>query len=344
MTARDPEETSLLLESNADGGQSLAPAERNKLSHRILPVAFFAAFGTSSTAATTVSAYAYLCCDNPLHCNEQEHQAYARTVALGTVIANICGILALGPVAHFSTKHRSWGLLIWFLSRGMSIVLLLVAGKRSTVFWNFFPLLPMLIHTVAHKNVLLALVGRVFEGAATDNILHYNLNAIYVESSPESDTSRLLGLSLGFYMVGLAVGPPMAGLLKEFTWSFYLAIVVFLLSIFYVHSFIPWKYHCQRKDDIQPASNRSGDLLSFKKMTRGLTGIFSLSNPFLSPLSLFYKDKVAVLYGLALLNFTSGQAYFFPALLIHTSTKFGFTSQQVSQHLIIITSSWLNLR
>ncbi|KAA8895460.1 major facilitator superfamily domain-containing protein [Sphaerosporella brunnea] len=303
--ARGSEEARLLLEHEDQSNRSPSSPARSKLTHRLLPVALLAALGSAGAAAPTVFAYAYLCCDNPLRCNEDEHQVYARTTALATTIANICGILALGPAAHFSRNRRSLGLSLWFLSRGLSERL-----------------------TVAHKNIPLAIVGRAFEGAATDNILHFHLNAIYVEVAPESDSPRLLGLSLAFYMVGLAASPPVTGMFKEFTWSFYFAIAVFSLSIIYLQSCVPWTYHYRQQNDVKPAGRQNSTLSAWEATKGILKDTFSLSNPVISPLSLFCTQPFAALYGLALFNFTAGNAYFFPALMIHTSTRFAFTSQQ----------------
>lgn len=97
--------------------------------HRILPVALSASFGMAATAATTIFAYAAIVCADPAHCNTKEQSKYAGAVAIATGVANICGVLALGPL-QFSMKGRpKVGLFFWLASRATSVAVLAIGGE-----------------------------------------------------------------------------------------------------------------------------------------------------------------------------------------------------------------------
>lgn len=100
----------------------------SNLSFAILPIAFTAAIGTAAAAAPTIYAYASLFCADPTHCTAEESHAFARTVAISSTIASVCGILAVGPVEQLFRRRRKWGIVTWLFSRGMGIAMLVVAG------------------------------------------------------------------------------------------------------------------------------------------------------------------------------------------------------------------------
>jgi len=100
----------------------------NKYINRVLPIALSASVAMAATAATTVYAYAVIICANPAHC-EGKQSAYAGSVALATAIANVCGILALGPLQEAIKTNPKAGLFFWLVSRAMSVIVLGVAGK-----------------------------------------------------------------------------------------------------------------------------------------------------------------------------------------------------------------------
>ena len=94
----------------------------------ILPLSLFASHGIAVTIATTIYGYAYILCRDPAHCQESEQSAYAGTVAIATLIASLCGLLALGVLEHISRQNRKIGLMLWFTCRAMSIVMLAIGG------------------------------------------------------------------------------------------------------------------------------------------------------------------------------------------------------------------------
>lgn len=101
--------------------------------NRVLPIALAAALAMAATSATTVYAYADIICADPAHCQKEEQSAYAGAVALATGIANVCGILALGPL-HISMKSRlKGGLYFWLISRATSVATLAIAGKQAAM-------------------------------------------------------------------------------------------------------------------------------------------------------------------------------------------------------------------
>ena len=95
----------------------------------IVPIALLTALGMAATAASTVFAYAKLLCKDPTHCKDSERNAYAGSVAIASMIANGCALLALGPLERSFRKARILGLLLWIVLRSMSVVALALGGK-----------------------------------------------------------------------------------------------------------------------------------------------------------------------------------------------------------------------
>lgn len=98
--------------------------------HRVLFLALSAAVGMAATAATTVYAYGVIMCVNPAHCSEGEKGAFAGSLAISTAIANVCGVVILGPLQHTIRFNPKLGLSVWLISRASSIGVLAVAGEQ----------------------------------------------------------------------------------------------------------------------------------------------------------------------------------------------------------------------
>jgi hypothetical protein len=82
---------------------------------------------------------------------------------------------------------------------------------------------------VITSHVAIAMSGQVFEGLAFDNILHFNLNVVYVRAHSQHPTSRLIGSSLALYMIGISISPFVASLLGNFRDNFIVASGCFWL-------------------------------------------------------------------------------------------------------------------
>lgn len=190
----------------------------------------------------------------------------------------------------------------------------------------------MLIHR-SPVAVAIAILGRVFEGFATDDLLHLNLNAFYVESASLSQAPRLLGSSLALYMMGMASGPVIAGLLNGFMAGFFMALAAFSISIIYLLTFLPRGSTSDHigitRESIEATDEEDSTILKVSpRRDQRWVGLIAIFQPFLQPL-LFLQNNFAVPNGLAILLLNAGQGYFFQALLVHMSTSFGFTSKQV---------------
>jgi len=109
----------------------------------VLPIAFLTALGMAATATTSIYAYASLLCKNPTHCQKSERNLYAGSVALAVSIANLCSLLALGPLEKLSRTHRKLGLVLWILCRSMSVVMLALGGSYEALIFDFAPQLKM---------------------------------------------------------------------------------------------------------------------------------------------------------------------------------------------------------
>ncbi|KAH6657441.1 hypothetical protein BKA67DRAFT_532652 [Truncatella angustata] len=261
---------------------------------RVLPLAFTVAFAIAATSATTIFAYASILCKDPAHCEHGEKQRYAGVVALATTVANVFGVIAVGFLQQWTKSHPKLGLYLWLACRATGIAFLVVA--------------------VLLRSIYVAIAGRVFEGLATDNILHYCLSAIYVRVNDQARFSQLMGTSLALYMAGMSMSPVTMTLLPNFFFSFIVAIGVLALSSVYLKGFVT--IPSSDVDTNQPSPETTSP------HSEGGRAFF------LSPILYLLKDRHALLPGLALLLYNTTQAYLFPAIMVHAATKFAFTDTE----------------
>ncbi|GFF57411.1 hypothetical protein IFM51744_09199 [Aspergillus udagawae] len=255
--------------------------------YRTLPLALLASLGMAATTATTIYAYADLLCEDPTACKNGEQNAYAAVVAIASGIAHAMAIMILGPTEQLIQKHLRAGLLIWI---------------------DF-----SLTMAVSIRSVTIAVSGRIFEGLASDNLLHFNLNTIYVSiMSPSSgqETSQLIATSLGLYMLGTAVGPLAVSIFQSYTASFTAALAIFSVALVYLVTFVR-----------VPAVQAVPQMQTYFKIPSGL-------NVLLSPLRSFLDNPRAIPYGLSLLLYTTVQAHLFPAIMVFASVRLHFGSFQ----------------
>ena len=181
------------------------------------------------------------------------------------------------------------------------------------------------------KSITLALSGRVFQGLASDNLLHFNLNSIYVQAPDQESISYLVGSSLALYMTGVSIGPLVGSLFDDFTTSFTIAIALFSVALTYLiilrQGESPILFFNRTTDPIPSNSYVSSSTLR---------SFYVLVSMTMSPLRLFYQYPTSIPSGLSLLIFNAVQSYIFVALMIHTSLVFGFTSRQNGYLITIV--------
>ncbi|KAI1778789.1 major facilitator superfamily domain-containing protein [Hypoxylon cercidicola] len=309
---RDPvlyEETAVLLDDDERSNASIhsnasvvkAPGFVPEFA---LPIALLSALAMASTAATAYFAYATLLCKDPNHCEDGETSRYAGFVAGATCVSNILGTSTLGYLQKKAVTHRKLGLLLWMLCRSMSAVMLLVG--------------------VSVNNIYTALSSRVFEGLASDNLLHFILNAIYAQSESKDKTSSLISYSLALYMIGISVSPFIAGLFGKFTISFFIAIGLFVFILAYIQIGLVGYTASGKQTHEEDEINRNE-----RQADHGFLGrLRAWSNTIFSPLVPFRGRPAHICIGLSLFCYNIIQSYVFNALLIYTSTRFGFTGKE----------------
>ncbi|GIK05276.1 hypothetical protein Aspvir_009380 [Aspergillus viridinutans] len=259
--------------------------------YRTLPLALLASLGMAATTATTIYAYADLLCEDPTACKDGEQSAYAAVVAIASGIAHAVAIMILGPMEQLIQKHLRAGLLIWILCRATSVLCLVIG--------------------VFVRSVAIAVSGRIFEGLSSDNLLHFNLNTIYVSltlPSSGQDTSQLISTSLGLYMLGTAVGPLAVSVFQSYTASFTAALAIFSVALAYLVISVR-----------VPAMQAVPLMRTYSK-------ILSRLGVLLSPLRPFLDRPRAIPYGLSLLLYTSVQAHLFPAIMVFASIRLHYGS------------------
>lgn len=176
------------------------------------------------------------------------------------------------------------------------------------------------------RSIGIALFSRLFEGFASDNLLHFSLNTIYVQMPDKEQISRYIGSSLALYMVGISISPAVASLLLDFTASFAMALSIFAIALIYLLG-VPTKQSAYTLRAAKIADTLDG---------RGKSALYQLCKSsqsesfirFLSPLQPFYMKPIALAPGISLLLYNIVQSYVFPAIMVHTSLEFGFSSRE----------------
>lgn len=181
----------------------------------------------------------------------------------------------------------------------------------------------------------------MFEGLATDNLLHYNLSAMYVLVADKTQFPRLMGTSLALYMVGMSLSPAIAGLFSNFFTSFIMALAIFGVSITYLAFFVPLTGSNSPKSSPVGYLDLSLDKSLNRHLSLGAKFATSIAQTLLSltdPLRFLYNEPIVLLPGLTLLLYNSAQAYLFPAIMVYTSLGYAFTGTQ-NGHLISIAAA-----
>lgn len=159
-----------------------------------------------------------------------------------------------------------------------------------------------------------ALGGQILQGLASDNLLHFNLNSIYTYASSTHAISMLMGSSLALYMIGMAVGPAVAGFLPSFTWTFAVAAALFSITMIYVLMVIPSHRHASPVNS-EPTLEASNDK-------------FNHFAAVLAPARLFYERPRSIIQGLSLFFYNMVQGYLINLIFVFASVQFSFTSRE----------------
>ncbi len=173
----------------------------------------------------------------------------------------------------------------------------------------------------------MALSGRVFQGLASDNVLHLSLNLVYVQTTDKGRASRLIGTSLLLYMLGISLSPFVVGFFDRFETSFAIALALFGLSLVYLLT-------C-----IKPASGSRivgseigglplHDETVFRASTWKMKTLSRSFASYFTPLSALQSSPLLFLVGLSLFTYNIVQSYIFAAILVHTAVVFHFSSRQ----------------
>ncbi|KAI1824921.1 major facilitator superfamily domain-containing protein [Xylaria intraflava] len=280
-------------------------ANRDFAPQYVLPIPLLTALAMASTAATSYYAFATLLCKDPQRCKGQETVTYAGFIATATATANILGMSALGHLQKLSATNRRLGLLLWMVCRSMSAVALLVG--------------------VSIRSIYIALSARIFEGLASDNLLHFNLNAIYAQAPSKEKASSLISYSLALYMLGISVSPFVAGFFSNFTTSFFMSLGLFGVAVVYIRICLPASVS---KREEATAPEQEARAAGSRKSSGILGKIADFIKTVFSPLEPLKKRPTYLFVSFSLFFYNVVQSYIFDALLVHTSIRFGFSAKE----------------
>lgn len=299
----DPDSRPLNENAHDSDSSRTEDSERGFAIKWILPLAFTSSFAITTISAAGVHAYAAITCRDPAHCDEEERKRFSATVAIATALANFCGIGTIWFLKAKAEAYPKIGLGLWFGCRALGISILALGGKlvcipgatcKNASSQSFLTL-------VLRKSLAVAVIGRVFEGLASDNMLHYTLAAAYLRANSAAQFSKSMGISLGLYMSGAALGPTTMSFLPDFFFSFVLAVLVLGCSLVYLTVFVP----------------------SLSKSMPNIPNNSDISHG--NGSQEFWKSHPAViLLALALFSYNCVESYLFPAIMIHTSSTLGF--------------------
>ncbi len=172
---------------------------------------------------------------------------------------------------------------------------------------------------------------QIFEGIASDNILHFNLNSLYVRAHNSARASALIGGSLALYMIGISLSPAIAGMLGDFRYSFIMAYGLFIAAFFYLMVAVR----------VPPSRAFTVPNHSTNQHTGELEATSPDPAPWLAqlataPICFITADYWRLLPGLALFFYNAAQSYTFSALMVYTSITFQFSSRENGFLLTIV--------
>lgn len=271
----------------------------------VLPIALLSALAMAATAATQIYTFAELLCQDPRHCKSEETRKYSSSVASATLVASILSLAALGAFEKLAKRNQKAGLAVWIVVRSMSVGALVLG--------------------VSFRQIRIALSSQVFEGLASDNILHFNLNAIYVQEQDTTSIPRLVSTSTALYMTGISMSPSIASILPNYRSSFTMATVFFATALVYLLLGVRTIMTSQQPTDEDGRS--SPRLVTARKHNLALS-ISTALRSLVSPLQVLFKVRISILPAIALLLYNAMQSYAFTAIMIQTSVKFGFSSRE----------------
>lgn len=148
-------------------------------------------------------------------------------------------------------------------------------------------------------------------------------------------------MSLALYMIGQGLSPIISGLFTDFRTSFAIAILIFTLCFSYIW-FLPNSSIPNRPHDEQSREDRSN-------------GSAAIARNLLRPLQAAMLNRSLWAPEAALLFFLAAISYIYPALLVFTTVRYGFTGKEngwivsltaasSSLYLLVVHVVWPRLR
>ena len=171
---------------------------------------------------------------------------------------------------------------------------------------------------------------------ASDNILHFLLNAIYARSLHQNHISRMMGSSLAVYLLGISLSPVAIGMFTSFMATFQVATYIFIVAsiyLFVVHlPEMPSADHLHQHTDGDEGEEQNCDRL-------GCQQAFEPFSIILRPLLFYISNPRTLTHGIAMLCYNAATSYLFPMLMIYTSSHFSFTNQENGLIVSVITAT-----
>lgn len=127
---------------------------------------------------------------------------------------------------------------------------------------------------------------------------------------------------MALYLAGISISPFVAGLFKNFTVSFFIALGIYGIAIIYLQVLVP-------KPAKQPYGSPVVQASSVPSQERPSTSaIGNFSRIVLTPVSWFKRHPIYVPFGICLFTYNLVQSYMFTSLMVHTSIQFNFTGRE----------------
>ena len=148
-----------------------------------------------------------------------------------------------------------------------------------------------------------------------------------MQSPAEQTVSRLIGTSLALYMIGISVSPAIASVLPNFQASFVMASAIFAAALLYLVLGVRTKQRngpneSQVSTTQEPSESQEPEPVAENTLLMGMLKVSA------SPLRFFATRPLSLIQGASLLLYNATQSYLFPAMMVHTSVNFGFSSRE----------------
>lgn len=148
-----------------------------------------------------------------------------------------------------------------------------------------------------------------------------------------------MGSSLALYMIGMAIGPAIAGFFPSFEWTFIVAAALFGAIVPYI-----WVVMSSGNAKITHTLGNYQSQVNPESAPEAPPSKYNYLAAVLTPARLFYERPKSLLQGLSLFFYNMVQGYLINLIFVFASVQFSFTSKEnglLLSLIAIVAASYL---